>query len=210
MAFPPRRRKSAAERREQYKRAEGRMTQHLLSKFFALSSHRGNRLSRFSEALCRALSESAFPTRDHFTPEDETPVGSWKCQCGMVNWDWRELCHVCSNARPDVSSGGDGTPEPADSAGGAAAVEPCELLPWVFPLSVKASTFDEAPNLGNTVPAVQIGFSTSAETANTPEGCPLDLGVDLALILGLGLIPVPVVFLPHPLSFFAPTWGGGV
>ena len=52
---PPRRRKSAAERRAQRRRAEARVAQRLLQAFASLSSHRGGECSALGAAFAAAL-----------------------------------------------------------------------------------------------------------------------------------------------------------
>eukprot|EP00928_Gymnodinium_smaydae_P074017 TRINITY_DN57102_c0_g1_i1.p1 TRINITY_DN57102_c0_g1~~TRINITY_DN57102_c0_g1_i1.p1 ORF type:complete len:378 (+),score=39.09 TRINITY_DN57102_c0_g1_i1:153-1286(+) len=57
--FPPRRRKTAAERRAQYLRAEGRCVQTLLRAFEAINTHRGGKLSAVGRAFLSGLSDSS-------------------------------------------------------------------------------------------------------------------------------------------------------
>ena len=59
LIWPARPRRSAAERRLQALRAQGRMVQKLLASFEALSSHRGCRTSRLGSALSAALRKPA-------------------------------------------------------------------------------------------------------------------------------------------------------
>jgi hypothetical protein len=56
-AAVPRRKKTAAERRTQYQRAQSRAVSRILSGFVEIQSHRGNRLSLLAEALRCTLQE---------------------------------------------------------------------------------------------------------------------------------------------------------
>mmetsp|Transcript_74973 Transcript_74973/g.160532 ORF Transcript_74973/g.160532 Transcript_74973/m.160532 type:complete len:337 (+) Transcript_74973:1-1011(+) len=63
-SFPPRRKKSAADRRSQYLRAQARVVKSLLSSFDSLA-HRGSQHSHLSQALASALISSRAVDRDN-------------------------------------------------------------------------------------------------------------------------------------------------
>ena len=68
----PRRKKSAADRRAQRLRAEGRLMQHMLKCLSDIGSHRGCKLSRLGEVLANTLQ---FDTAHDTEPEtDEQPT----------------------------------------------------------------------------------------------------------------------------------------
>ena len=56
--FPPRRRKSAAERREQHLRAQARATQNLLRQLASLN-HRGNAVSKLAASIAQHCTRQA-------------------------------------------------------------------------------------------------------------------------------------------------------
>lgn len=66
--FPPRRRKSAAERRSQYQRADAQVVAKLLKGFMNLDQHRGSQLNKATQIFVEALNKVG--------PHGATSVGS--------------------------------------------------------------------------------------------------------------------------------------
>ena len=69
------RRKTAAERRAQYLRAEARMMSRLLSGFEAVVTHSGNQLSKLASAVHEALGRHGESTASGGAPTQPTRSG---------------------------------------------------------------------------------------------------------------------------------------
>ena len=95
MVWPLHPHRTAAERRAQALRAQGRLVQKLLASFEALTSHRGCRASRWASALSAALR----------VPASEAPPSSPPCPSAAST----QPAASATRAAPDVAPGLDAT-----------------------------------------------------------------------------------------------------